>query len=298
MSEHLTIVGLGELLWDLFPDGPRFGGAPANFACHAAALGANAYLVSSVGPDDLGRQGRLALLAHGVHADCVAECELGPTGTVDVSLDAQGNAQFHFAQNVAWDQLHWSRELNQLAEICTAVCFGTLAQRSAVSRQTIRRFVRSTPSAALCVFDINLRAPYFDETMILESLALANVLKLNDDELPIVASLFGMSGTDAQVMTQLAQWFDLDVLALTRGEQGALLWRRGEISDSPGLPVAVRDTVGAGDAFTAALVIGLIRNDALDDINRRACQVAAHVCSCAGATPPLPAEITKQFAVS
>lgn len=297
MNDRLTIVGLGGLLWDLFPHGPRFGGAPANFACHAAALGANAYLASSVGRDELGHKGLAALLAHGVHADCVAICDDAPSGTVDVTLDVAGKAQFRFAPDVAWDYLQWSEALERLAGRCAAVCFGTLGQRGEVSRQTIRRFVRTTLPAALCIFDINLRAPYYDEMMILESLALASVLKLNDDELPIVASMFGVSGTEAQVMAQLASWFELDVIALIRGPNGALLWRRGEISEAPGLSVVVRDTVGAGDAFTAVLAIGLLRNDSLAAINRHACQVAAHVCSCAGATPPLPEEIIKQFAV-
>ena len=296
-NDRFTIVGLGELLWDLFPDGPRFGGAPANFACHAAALGADAYLISSVGHDELGRQGQDALLAHAVHADCVTVCDAAPTGTAAVTLDNAGRAEFRFATDVAWDHLEWSNALAGLAGRCAAVCFGTLAQRSEVSRRTIRRFVRATPHAALRIFDINLRAPYYDDNAIRESLALANILKLNDEELPIMASLCGVSGTETEVLAQLAQQFELDLVALTRGPHGALLWRQGEISDAGGLPVVVRDTVGAGDAFTAALAIGLLRNDSLDVINQRACQVAAYVCSCAGATPPLPDEITRQFVV-
>jgi fructokinase len=297
MNDRCTIVGLGELLWDLFPDGPRFGGAPANFACHAAALGADAYLVSSVGCDELGRNGLDALLAHGVHADYMDICDAAPTGTVEVTLDDAGKARFRFAADVAWDHLQWSDALEQLAGRSAAVCFGTLAQRSDVSRQTIRHFVRATPPAALRIFDINLRVPFYDDDTIRESLALANVLKLNDDELPIVASLCGMSGADGELLARLAERFELDVVALTRGPHGALLWRRGELSDAPGLPVVVRDTVGAGDAFTAALAIGLIRNDPLGVINQRACQVAAYVCSCSGATPPLPDEIRRQFVV-
>jgi len=295
MNDRFTIVGLGELLWDLFPDGPRFGGAPANFACHAAALGAEAYLVSSVGRDELGRTGRESLLAHGVTADCVTICDTAPTGTVGVTLDAAGKAQFRFAPDMAWDHLQWSNALEQLSRRCATVCFGTLAQRAEISRQTIRRFVETTTPAALRIFDINLRPPFYDDNSILESLALANILKLNDEELPIVAGLCGVSGTDAQVLGQLAEKFELEVVALTRGPHGALLWRRGELSDAPGNSVVVRDTVGAGDAFTAALAIGLLRNDPLDAINARACQVAAYVCSCPGATPPLPDEIRGQF---
>ncbi|HEY2251612.1 MAG TPA: carbohydrate kinase [Planctomycetaceae bacterium] len=292
---RFTIVGLGELLWDLFPDGPRFGGAPANFACHAAALGADAFLVSSVGRDELGRKGLAELTAHGVQSDCVTVCDAAPTGTVDVTLDAAGKARFTFAADVAWDHLQWSDALEHLAGRCAAVCFGTLAQRSDVSRQTIRRFVQATPPPALRIFDINLRPPFYDESTIRESLALANVLKLNDEELPMVASLCGVAGTDAEIMARLAMKFDLAAVALTRGGHGALIWRQGELSDAPGQAVVVRDTVGAGDAFTADLSIGLLRHDDLDDINRRACEVAAYVCSCAGATPPLPDEIRRQF---
>jgi fructokinase len=148
----------------------------------------------------------------------------------------------------------------------------------------------------LRIFDINLRPPFYDESTIRESLGLANVLKLNDEELPIVATLCGVAGTDAEILARLAEKFDLAAVALTRGPHGALIWRQGALSDAPGQPVVVRDTVGAGDAFTAALAIGLLRHDDLDDINRRACQVAAYVCSCAGATPPLPDEIRRQFA--
>src|SRR5260221_8949526 len=170
MSDRCTIGGLGELLWDLFPDGPRFGGAPANFACHAAALGADAYLASSVGCDELGRKGQEVLLAQGVGAECVTACDAAPTGTVEVTLDALGKAQFRFAADVAWDHLQWSQALERLAGRCAAVCFGTLAQRSEVSRQVIRRFVSATPAAALRIFDINLRPPFYGDDTIRESL--------------------------------------------------------------------------------------------------------------------------------
>jgi fructokinase len=296
MNDHRpAIVGLGELLWDLFPDGPRFGGAPVNFACHAAALGADVHVVTSVGNDDLGRQALDALSHHGVRTDSVAICDAAPTGTVQVAVDAAGKATFTFAPDVAWDHLHWSDGLARLAAICESVCFGTLAQRSAESRQTIRRFVGATPARALRVFDINLRPPFYSEEVIRESLDLANVLKLNNDELPILAAMFDMVGSDVEVLTRLARRFDLQLVALTRGPKGAILVRGAEVSEAPGLPVAVKDTVGAGDAFTAALVLGLLRNDPLEMINRRACAVAAYVCSQAGATPPLPEEMKCQF---
>ncbi len=295
MNKRFTIVGVGELLWDLFPDGPRFGGAPVNFACHAAALGADVHVVTSVGDDPLGCQALEALHSHGVHTDGVSISDQAPTGTVQVAVDAAGKATFTFAPGVAWDHLHWSDGLARLAAACDAVCFGTLGQRSPESQQTIQRFVRATSSTALRIFDINLRPPFYSDEVIRQSLAMANVLKLNDDELPVLAAMCGISGAGAEALTQLARHFDLKLVALTRGPHGAILVRGDEISESPGVPVAVKDTVGAGDAFTAALVLGLLRHDPLDLINRRACAVAAHVCSCAGATPALPDEIRGQF---
>jgi fructokinase len=295
MRHNFAIFGLGELLWDLFPDGPRFGGAPVNFACHAAALGAHVHVVTSVGNDALGREALQALASHGVKTDGVAISNEAPTGTVQVAVDASGKATFTFAPDVAWDHLHWSEGLARVATACDAVCFGTLAQRSAQSRETIQRFVGATRAVALRVFDVNLRPPFYTEEGIRESLTLANVLKLNDDELPILAAICGASGSDTEVLAQLAQQFDLQLVALTRGPKGAILVRAGEISEAPGVPVAVKDTVGAGDAFTAALVLGLLRNDPLDQINRRACAIAACVCSRAGATPPLPDKLTDPF---
>jgi fructokinase len=295
MNHGFTIVGVGELLWDLFPDGPRFGGAPVNFSCHAAALGANVHVVTSVGDDPLGRQALEALRSHGVDSDAVAICDQAPTGTVKVAVDAAGKATFTFAPDVAWDHLCWCAALEGLAARCDAVCFGTLGQRAAESRQSIQRFVRATPLPTLRIYDINLRPPFYSDEVIRESLALANVLKLNDDELPILASMCGVSGTEAGVLHQFAQKFDLQVVALTRGARGAMLLRGGDVSECPGVSVAVKDTVGAGDAFTAALALGLLRNDPLDLINRRACEVAAYVCSCPGATPPLPEHIRVKF---
>jgi fructokinase len=295
MIRRFTVVGIGELLWDLFPEGARFGGAPVNFACHAAALGASVHVVTGVGNDELGRQAVEALQSHGVNPDAVAICERAPTGTVHVAVDVAGKAAFTFAPDVAWDHLQWSERFARLAAACDAVCFGTLGQRSAESRETIQRFVGATPAASLRVFDINLRPPFFSEEAIRESLALASVLKLNDDELPILAAMCGATGSEVEVLAQLARQFDLQLVALTRGPRGAILMRGGEISEARGVPVAVKDTVGAGDAFTAALVLGLLRSDPLDEINHRACAVAAYVCSQAGATPPLPEALRREF---
>jgi fructokinase len=283
------IVGLGEVLWDIFPDGARFGGAPANFACDAAQLGADAYLVSQIGVDDLGTRALVELAERGVRTDFVAKTDRLPTGTVDVELDVEGKPRFVIHENVAWDELSWSDTLADLAARADAVCFGTLGQRCPAARGTIQRFLHATRSACLRVFDINLRQRYFDRDTVIESLNIASALKLNDDELPILLSLVGQGAPDDHAsLRRLAERFGLSVVALTRGAAGAKLFVKGEIVDIAAPRIGVRDTVGAGDAFTAALVIGYLRGDSLRTIAERAVAVAGFVCTQAGATPILP----------
>lgn len=293
MSENKTVIGLGEILWDVFPDGPRFGGAPANFACSAAALGnrnVRVYMASCVGRDELGDQAISTLQEKSVDVSYVMRSEK-PTGQVLVQLDAQGHARYEFAANAAWDNLAWSNDWEQLASETDACCFGTLAQRSEASRHCIQTFLSKTPDSAIRVFDINLRPPFFSESIILESLSFASVLKLNDEELPVLVSQFGFTGTDIEVMQQLASRFSLSCVALTRGPKGAVLVSGDTISTASAVATQIVDTVGAGDAFTAALTLGLIEGGDLDVINRTACRVAAFVCSQPGATPRIPPEI-------
>ena len=285
-----VVVGLGEVLWDVFPDGARFGGAPANYACHAASLGADAYVASAVGRDELGDRALQALQDNNVDTRAVAKYE-APTGAVHVTLDDAGKAAYEFLADTAWDRLEWSNTLRDLAARTNAVCFGTLGQRSARSQETIRRFVEATPKDCLRIFDINLRPPFFTNHAILESIQLANVLKLNDDELPLVATLLDLSGNDQEMMQAIATEFSLQLVALTRGEHGALLLRESETSEHPGISTTVADTVGAGDSYTAALTLGLLANHSLDSINAHASRVAAYVCSQSGATPKLPADL-------
>jgi fructokinase len=291
MSETKQIVALGEILWDLFPDGPRFGGAPANFACHAAQLGGAVALVSAVGDDDLGRAALRELADRQIDLAEVQVSSAHPTGIVQVSIDGAGKPSYEFRADVAWDHLAWRGSLKPLAERAAAVCFGTLAQRGTESHATIQRFVRETQPDALRIFDVNLRKEFHSPEIIRQSLELANVCKLNDEELPHLARLFGLTGNERQQLAALGARFQLQLVALTRGAQGALLWRQtGEISEQPGIATTIVDTVGAGDAFTAVLTVGLLAGRPLDEINRRACRVAAFVCSQAGATPRLPQE--------
>jgi fructokinase len=287
MRKQFTVVGLGEVLWDLFPDGPRFGGAPANFACHARRLVGHSIMVSQVGIDTLGDKAIGFLRQRGVGRE-IGRTPDRPTGTVQVSLDAEGKPHFTIAEDVAWDAIPWSPELAALAPKVDAVCFGTLAQRREASRQTIQRFVTTMRPDCLRIFDVNLRPPFIDPQTVVDSLAMANVLKLNDEELPIVASMLSLSGNDIELMGQIRDRYQLQLVALTRGANGAALLSRTGTWEGVPPAVEVKDTVGAGDAFTAALTRGLLRGDSLDVIGPHACAVAAYVCTQPGATPRLP----------
>jgi len=293
MIDRHQIVGLGEVLWDVFPSGPRFGGAPANFVCSAAGVGGHsvhASMVSAVGRDSLGEKGLKEFRKRSVDASHVAQLDL-QTGQVLVQLDAQGQASYQFLEDTAWDNVLWTTDLQTLAQKADAVCFGTLGQRSDVSRDTIRQFIDSTPASCLRILDINLRPPYWTEEVILESLPLANVLKLNSDELPIVASLLSLHGSEEELMHQLLRKFSFRLVALTRGAMGSLLLSgTGERSELPGQEIRVVDTVGAGDAFTAALTVGLLKNKSLAEVHSWADRIAAFVCTQAGATPEFPDE--------
>lgn len=287
------IVGLGEILWDVFPDGPRFGGAPANAACSVAELAGDAakvFMVSGLGDDALGNDALAALHGHGVNTSHVQR-NSWPTGRVDVTLDAAGMASYQFADDSAWDHVAWCDALEALAAHCDAVCFGTLGQRGQTSRDTIRQFVatvKTANAAALRVLDINLRPPYDDDAVILESLELANVLKLNDEELPRVCQLCGISAAPAEALTRLAQRYQLRAVALTRSADGALLRCGHMISDLPGKPVTVADTVGAGDAYTAAMILGLLNGHDAARINAYAIAVASFACTQPGGTMAFP----------
>jgi fructokinase len=294
MCERFLIVGLGEVLWDVFPDEARFGGAPANFASHAAMLGAEAYMVSQVGDDELGRKAIPALGGHGVNADFVTVSREQPTGTVEVNLDFSGQPRYTIARDVAWDFIGWSDRLESLAARADAVCFGTLAQRSETSRATIRRFVQATPRDCLRIFDVNLRQNFYSDEILLESLAIANAVKLNDEELRAVAAICSLGGTEREQLTQLHERYDLELVAVTKGAQGAVLFDGKSFAECVAERVTVKDTVGAGDAFAAAMALGWLRRADLQHICQQACRVAAYVCSQAGAVPPLPEELRRR----
>ncbi|MBL8815512.1 MAG: hypothetical protein JNL58_05750 [Planctomyces sp.] len=294
--EPLRIAGLGEILWDIFPDGPRFGGAPSNFSCSTAELALDAakvFIASAVGNDPLGNNALTELQTHRVNTVCVQTNDRD-TGQVHVKLDQGGSAHYQFAEDSAWDYLQWDESLAQLAGQCNAVCFGTLGQRHSISAKTILRFVDSVSNDALRVLDVNLRYPYVSNTVIENSLSRANVLKLNNEELPRVASLIGATGSELQMMEALANHFRLHTIALTRGPAGAVILSGDELSDLPGVSVDVVDTVGAGDAFTAAMTLGLLRGNSLEKINMGAIAAAAWACVNSGGTMAFPEHIRQK----
>lgn len=279
ISKH-KILGFGEVLWDVFPDGERLGGAPANFAVHAASMGADAFLVSCVGRDQRGDEAIRMLQQRSVNTDFVSRCDK-PTGAVEVAL-TDGQPKYTICEDAAWDHCPWNASLAALAGSLDAVCFGTLFQRSAASRQTLRKFLQLTREDCLRVFDVNLRQEFYDEETLLTSLGLANVLKLNDEELPVVAKITGIEAEPESASKALVAKYDLDLVALTCGSAGALLTNATEQNHCPALDVEVSDTVGAGDAFTASIVIGLLKLQAIETLNRNANQAAATACSRAG----------------
>ena len=284
-----VVVGLGEALWDLLPDGDHFGGAPANVAVHAAALGAESWLVSAVGRDARGDEALARLETAGVRCGTVARIADRPTGVVRVTFDAAGLPVYDIASESAWDFVAWSAAVQQVVERADAVAFGSLAQRSPVSRATIRRAVAATRGSSLRLFDVNLRQTYYDAAVLTESLELANAVKLNEEELPVVSRLCGVGGaTPVDRLRALCDRFTLRLAALTRGACGAVLVTTSEVCESRAPATVVADTVGAGDAFTATLVIGVLAGRSLDEVSRRANAVAAYVCSQPGATPPIP----------
>jgi len=289
------IVGFGEVLWDLLPAGKQLGGAPANFVCHAHALGASARLVSRVGNDALGREIIASFAARGLPTETIAVDAEAPTGSVSVEVGPGGQPRYTIHENVAWDRLEASREALAAVERADAICFGTLGQRTKAASESIGTLLAAARPDALRVFDINLRPPFVDPDVIAKSLFAANVLKLNEDELPVLARLFDLSGEPARQIAALADRFSLQFVALTRGADGSLLFADGVLMEQAGSPTAVRDTVGAGDAFTAALVLGFLRRWPLKRISRHANAVAAFVCSQPGATPPLPEALRQPF---
>ena len=275
------IIGIGEVLWDMLPAGPRAGGAPFNFAFHCQQLGYPAIIVSRVGDDELGRDLRKEVRLLGLSDEFIQVDPDHPTGTVQVQVDAQGQPSYTIVENVAWDYLDWSDSFNPLIMSARAVCFGTLAQRSRVSRETIRRFVVSPKSNQVNVCDLNLRPPFVDADIIEKSIRLCSWLKLNEGEWNEIARsknlpsprrvLSDSKGSEEWLdLKKLSSWFRLlnPLVCITRGEKGCSVWTIQENVEVPGIPIKVADTVGAGDAFTAGLLTQMLEGRSLAESAR------------------------------
>lgn len=294
LKEPHLILGIGELLWDLLPEGPRLGGAPANFSVMAGRLGNHAAILSRIGRDDLGRDA--VHLLDPLPAD-TSFLQIDPrheTGRVTVAFN-NGQTQYNFPEPVAWDSMELTDEWVRLAERADALCFGSLAQRSIESRHTIQTLAAQASSRCIRVFDVNLRPPFYSSEVIQESLELSTVMKMNDAEVPLVLALLGMpveeNGAPANLRfgaeRLLSEFPTLDMVAITRGGNGSLLVRRDEWHEHPGFPTKVADTVGAGDAFTAAMTHYLLRGAELPVLNEAGNRWGSWIASQSGAMPVL-----------
>lgn len=271
MEPHL-ILGLGELLWDLLPEGPRLGGAPANFTVTAGRLGSHAAILSRIGRDDLGRHAVELLDPLPADTEFLQVDPEHETGRVTVALK-DGQPAYTIHEPAAWDFMDLTDGWLRQAERADAICFGSLAQRAAVSRQTIQTLAAQTRPECVRVFDVNLRTPFYASEVIQESLELANVVKMNDAEVPLVLDLLGLPAAEcygakelrAACQRLLAEFPLLKLAAVTRGRHGSVLVSRKGWHEHPGVPVKVMDTIGAGDAFTAAMTHALISGGDLDD---------------------------------
>lgn len=280
------VIGIGEILWDVLPEGKQLGGAPANFAYHVSRAGTDAAIVSAVGNDTLGDE-TFSLLAE-KRMDCKYVKRVGfPTGQVNVTLDADGVPQYDICEGVAWDNIPFSDDVLCLASECDAVCFGTLAQRNDVSRDSICRFLDATPSQCMKILDVNLRQDYYSEKVLVESLKRADVLKLNEEELPIVARLADVTSKgEAAIFRSIMEKFTLSIVILTCGAKYSLaLTSDGQISRMNTPHVKVADTVGAGDAFTAAFAAAILKGCNLKEAHAKAVETSAYICTCHGAMP-------------
>lgn len=281
-----VVVGLGECLWDCLPTGKVLGGAPANFAYHASQLDCEGVAVSAIGKDELGDE-ILSQLADKGLENIISRVDY-PTGTVKVTLDAKGVPNYEIVKNVAWDYIPFGEAEKELASRADAICFGSLAQRNEVSRKSMMDFIAAAPKGCLKVFDINLRQKFYSLEIIDASLKVSDILKINDEEVDVVKELMGIEGSQADVCCEIQKRYNLDMVILTKGENGSEIFSaKGLESSLPTPKVVVADTVGAGDSFTAAFIASYLNGKSIKECHEIAVNVSAFVCTKKGAMPKL-----------
>lgn len=288
--EKKYVVGLGEALWDVLPEGKKLGGAPANFAFHAGQFGLNSIAVCALGEDKLAEETIQQLEEKGLQY-CMPRVPY-PTGTVQVTLDNEGIPTYDIKENVAWDNIPFNDEVKAVAENTRAVCWGSLAQRNVVSRESIYKFLDATPKDCMKIFDINLRQNFYTKEVICESMKRCNILKINDEELVLIGRMFGYPGLDIENKCWLILGkYDLDMLVLTCGTNGSYVFTPGSMSYQLTPKVEVADTVGAGDSFTGTFCASILAGKPVTEAHKLAVSVSAYVCTQNGAMPQLPEEV-------
>ena len=291
--DNKIVIGMGEALWDVLPEGKKIGGAPANFAYHVSQFGLPSCVISAIGEDTLGEEIVKNFTSKGLNFS-LAEVPY-PTGTVQVEIDQAGIPQYDIKENVAWDNIPFTDNLKELARKTQAFCFGSLAQRNIVSRTTINEFLDEMPKTddTLIVFDVNLRQGFYTKEILTNSMERCNILKINDEELVTVSRMFGYPGIDLQDKCWiLLGKYNLKMLILTCGINGSYVFTPGNVSFLPTPIVKVEDTVGAGDSFTAAFIATILKGKSVQEAHHKAVETSAFVCTQKGAMPVLPKSIT------
>lgn len=293
-TDKKYVVGLGEVLWDVLPEGKKLGGAPANFAYHAGQFGLDTMAVSALGEDKLADETIQQI--EDKHLPYALPRMPYPTGTVQVELDNEGIPTYNIKENVAWDNIPFTEDIRSIAENCRAVCWGSLAQRNIVSRTSIYKFLEATPDDCLKIFDINLRQNFYTKEVIQESVKRCNILKINDEELVLIGRLFGYPGLDIENKCWLILGkYDLDMLVLTCGVNGSYVFSAGNMSYQETPKVTVADTVGAGDSFTGTFCAAILKGKSVEEAHKLAVEVSAYVCTQNGAMPQVPSEFTEKL---
>ena len=290
MANKSFVVGLGEAVWDVLPEGKKLGGAPANFAYHAGQFGLETIAISALGEDELAAETIKALKDHGLNY--LMPHVPYPTGTVQVTLTGDGIPAYEIKENVAWDNIPYTSEIAEIAKNCRAVCFGSLAQRNVTSWATIRQFLDDTPADCLKIFDINLRQQFYTKVVIEESLKRCNILKINDEELVVIKRMYGYDDLDMRgICEKILEEYGLLMLVLTCGTNGSYVFAPGLTSFQDTPKVKVADTVGAGDSFTGSFCAAILNGKSMKEAHKKAVEVSAFVCTQNGAMPTLPPEL-------